>query len=156
MHTKVLIDIRFNSSIYTVSEDDSFVDLTIVKNISDAESAKENITFHFSTSDLTAKGTCMCTIISGHHMHGHAGRCMHDMAGGGGFTFETLDHVPSSCIIIVLYRPVCPVTIVSFWMTLKIHYTICMNKKWWAFYRHACPSMMNGLGGMPVMHVCTL
>ena len=66
MHTKVLIDIGFTPSIYTVSEDDSFVDLTIVRNISDAESATENITVHFSTSDLTAKGTCMCTIISGH------------------------------------------------------------------------------------------
>ena len=59
MHTKVLIDIRFNSSIYTVSEDDSFVDLTIIKNISDAETTTENITVHFSTSDRTAKGTCM-------------------------------------------------------------------------------------------------
>ena len=71
MHTKVLESaVQFNSSIYTVSEDDSFVDLTIVKNISDAESTTENITVHFGTSDLTAKGTCMCTIISGHQGDG--------------------------------------------------------------------------------------
>ena len=61
MHTKVLESaaIRFNSSIYTVSEDDSFINLTIVKNISDAESTTDNITVHFITSDQTAKGTCM-------------------------------------------------------------------------------------------------
>ncbi len=66
MHTDVhFIDIRFNTSTYTVSEDDSFVDLTMIRNLtSDAVSATENITVHFSTSDWTAKGTCRCTILS--------------------------------------------------------------------------------------------
>ena len=66
MHTKVLESaaIRFNSSIYTVSEDDDFVDLTIVRNISDVESSTENITVHFITSDLTAKGTCMYVCLA--------------------------------------------------------------------------------------------
>ena len=44
--------IGFNSSVYTVSEDDGFVDLTIVKNAS----TTENITVLFFTSNGTAQG----------------------------------------------------------------------------------------------------
>ena len=64
MHTAVFIDdirLNFTSSIYTVSEADNFVDLTIVKDppIGDAVSSTtgNNITIHFGTSDWTAKGT---------------------------------------------------------------------------------------------------
>ena len=53
------LNIGFTSSIYTVSEDESVVDLTIING--DAASATDNITLHIHTSDWTAKGTCMCT-----------------------------------------------------------------------------------------------
>ena len=55
--------IEFTSSFYTISEDDSLVNLTIVKvPVRDAISTTESITVYFSTLDGTAKGTC---IISG-------------------------------------------------------------------------------------------
>ena len=57
MLSSIDFNIGFTSSIYTVSEDNSFVDLTIVKTpISDAISTTENITVLFNTKDGTAQG----------------------------------------------------------------------------------------------------
>ena len=52
------INIGFNSSSYTVSEDNGFVELMIVKTlVSDAASTnKDNITVLFLTSNGTAQG----------------------------------------------------------------------------------------------------
>ena len=44
--------IGFNSSVYTVSEDDGFVELTIIK----TAPTTENVTVLFLTSDGTARG----------------------------------------------------------------------------------------------------
>ena len=60
---------------------------------------------------------------------------------------EILDHVSSSCIVVLVYG-----LVVSFWTIYRFvklaSYMICMHKKWWAFYRHAPRSCMNGLGGI--------
>ena len=53
-----VFSIEFSSSAYTVSEDDSFIDLTITKTLIDdaVSSNQQNITVLFYTSDGTALG----------------------------------------------------------------------------------------------------
>ena len=53
----IVFNIGFNASAHTVSEDDGFVDLIIVKTLaSDAISSRENATVLFETRDGTAQG----------------------------------------------------------------------------------------------------
>ena len=58
LHTLVIdFNIGFNSSAYTVSEDDGFVDLTIVKTqIRNLTNENTTITVSFDTKDGTALG----------------------------------------------------------------------------------------------------
>ena len=50
------IVIGFSPTIYSVSEDDGFAELTIIKTLLSTSETTKNITVFFYTSDVTAKG----------------------------------------------------------------------------------------------------
>ena len=62
-----VIRIGFSPTIYSVSEDDGFAKLTIIKTKLNTSETTENITVFFYTSDVTAKGY---NYIGTFHRHG--------------------------------------------------------------------------------------